>query len=134
MPLFLLANWKWLVSASVAAILSAYAVHLVYSAKIDRMEKEQAQAVTDGYKATIAQFTADADKVHQAAEQYTTFQTNLDSRFNTITKDFANAIKARPLPASCAPDEPRMHSLLTAVAAANSAIGRGPGPAVPPSN
>jgi hypothetical protein len=71
MPLFLLANWKWIAAAlgGVALMaLGAYGASLHYRTIISDMEKEQAQAVTDGYKATIAQFTADADKVHEAAD------------------------------------------------------------------
>jgi hypothetical protein len=132
MPLFLLANWKWIASASIAVILTWYATSLSYRVTISHMEKEQAENVADGYRATLAMFTADADKVHQAAEQYTTFQTNLDSRFNTISKDFHDAVKTKPLSPDCRPDPVRVRSLTAAVEAANSAAGRQPGPAVPP--
>lgn len=131
MPLFLLANWKWIASASVAAILSFYATHLWYDAKISRMETAQAEAVLDGTRATLAMFTADAARVHEAAEGFTAKQADLDSRFASISKDFANAIKARPLPVDCKPDTDRLRSLQAAVDAANTATGRSAVPAVP---
>jgi hypothetical protein len=134
MPLFLLANWKWIASASVAAILTFYATSLSYRVTLSKMEREQAENVADGYRATLAMFTADADKIHEAADAYTAIQANLDGRFNAISKDFANAIKASPLPADCRPTADRLRALEAAVAAANSATGRGAIPAVPPAH
>lgn len=131
MPLFLLSNWKWLASGLVGAVLSAFLVALPYRATIANMKREKAEAVADGLRLQLAQFTADADKIHEAADAYTTLQAGLDTRFASISKDFSNAIKGRPLPADCKPDPDRLRSLQAAIDAANTAAGQQPSPAMP---
>lgn len=135
MPLFLLANWKWIAAAlgGVAlTALGAYGASLHYRVVISEMQAVAASQRADATALALAQFTADADKIHESADAYTALQAGLDTRFNDISKDFHNAVKSHPLPVDCRADPERLRTLTAAVKAANTAAGFSPGPAVPP--
>lgn len=131
MPLFLIANWKWLASAAAAAVLSCLLTAMPYRTTIANMKAAEAKTDTERTNQTLAKFEADAARIHDAAQGYADLQADLTSQISVITKDFNDAIKSRPLPADCRPDDVRMRALNAAVAAANAAAGRLPVPAVP---
>ncbi len=56
-----------------------------------------------------------------ASAGYQSDKDALNNKLNALAKDFANAIKAKPLPLDCIPDSVRLHNLSAAVAAANAA-------------
>lgn len=136
MPVWLLLNWKWLASGAVAAIISIYATYYItsmgYRITIADMKTAAANIQTANATASLKQFETDAGLIHDAAVSYAADKTNLAARMDAISKDFANAIKAKPLPLDCKPDADRLRNLAAAIAATNTAAaGSGVGATVP---
>lgn len=135
--LSLLGGWKgYVASAALTALVliptTIYATSLPYRLIIANMKSATAEAVATDATAALKQFTDDAGKIHAAAQAYAGFQPAFNAQFAAISKDFHNAINAKPLPPGCFPDASRMRDLDAAVEAANSAAaGRELGPAVP---
>lgn len=131
MPAFLLLNWKWLASALVAALVSYYVTSMPYKVTIAHMEAAASNADKDRANLSLAQFTADADRIHESADAFSKLQPLIETEFAKLSKDFHNATSAHPLPVDCKPDVERLRFLSAAVAQANAAAGRIAVPAVP---
>lgn len=65
------------------------------------------------------------------AGQYMAISQDLGKQVTDLSGKFRNATRANPLPDTCVPGPDRVRFLSQAIEAANSAIGRGAGPAVP---
>ena len=135
--LTLLAGWKgYLALCAVSALLAAggsyYVTALAYRLTIAGLQRDRAQTIAKDSQMALAQFQGDAGRIHAAAERFSSLQDGLNQRFDALSKDFQNAIKAHPLPADCVPDAVRLRRLTEAVAAANASAGGGPGAAVSP--
>lgn len=132
----LLGGWQgYAAAAGLSALLSIAATYYItsmsYKVTISGMERDTANQSAADAMASLKQFQANVDKMTAAAGAFTNLQFVLDAQFGKISKDFNNAIKAKPLPADCVPDAGRLHSLVQAVAAANAAAAGQLGPAVP---
>lgn len=79
----------------------------------------------------LAQFQGDASRIHDVATKFTGIQFDLGTQFTSLSQDLQNAIKAKPLPPGCLLDPARLRALTGAIAAANTATGLKPSPAVP---
>jgi hypothetical protein len=138
MPSFLL-GWQGYVAAAVmGALLAAggtfYVTSLGYRLTISKMETATASADLKNAQATLDGFVKNADRIAGAADAFQGVKASLDSRFATINRTLADALRQNPLPLDCRPDPDRMQSLSAAIAAANSATGPQPRPAVPPAH
>lgn len=134
--LVLLAGWKGyaatgLLSALLAAGAASYVTALGYRLTIAQMQTDRADTDARRSEAALAAFTAQAERIQNAALALEHVQDGLGRRFDVISKDFQDAIKSHPLPAGCVPDVGRMRALSQALAAANAAAGAKPGGAVP---
>jgi hypothetical protein len=138
-PLSLLTGNPW-VYAGVLAIgvaIGGGATYQVTAAfknnTIKDLKLEAANKTVTDAVAALAQFEGDTKAISSAAALLGNAQGVLDTKFSAINKDFANAIKAHPLPIDCKPDDVRMRTLRAAVEAANSArtVGQSAIPAVP---
>lgn len=131
----LLGGWQGYVAAALgsallAGIVASYLTALPYRMTISNMKREQAEQASASSEAALKQFQQTAQNITDAANAFQGVQAGLDARFTSISQDFAHAIKARPLSPDCKPDDIRLRSLSASVAAANSATGRQPIPAV----
>jgi hypothetical protein len=129
--------WVYAAVFAAGAVVAGGATYEVTAAFKDNTIKDLQIAskdrdVTDA-KGLLKQFTADSKVIHAAAVSFGDTKIDLDNQFAKISKDFANAIKAHPLPVGCAPDAARLLNLAAAVAAANRArtAGQQSVPAVP---
>lgn len=80
----------------------------------------------------LDQFKDAAKEMNGIAGEFTGINSTLSATIGTISRNFRDGTRANPLPVDCKPDPFRMQSLTAAVAAANTAAGRGAVPAVPP--
>lgn len=131
-----LGGWQgYAATAGLAALLSIsatfYVTSLGYRLTIAHMEAANADADRERANLSLAQFAADADRIHASADAFSRMQLGMDLTFGKISHDFQAAIKAKPLPVDCVPDDVRLRSLSAAVAAANAQAGRVVIPAVP---
>jgi hypothetical protein len=131
----LLAGWKGyaamgLLSALLAACASGYVTAQSYRLTILQMQRAQADADARRSEAALASFSTQVGRIQDAAQTLVSVQDGLGRRFDIISRTLQDAIKSHPLPSGCMPDAGRMHALRQAVAAANSAAGAKPGPAM----
>lgn len=139
--------WLYLAAGVVGAALSAgvtyYVVSEPYKLTISSMETASAKADAASEKAnnanlsaSLAQFVSDTAAINDAATALVAVQDRVSTQFTSISKDFADVVKAHPLPADCKPDANRMLTLTAAVRDANAAAisgatGPGPGSGLP---
>lgn len=90
-----------------------------------------AQDLSDTKK-VLGDFVDATKGMNTVASEFTGISQNLSTEINSISGKFRNGARANPLPQSCLPDPFRVQSLSAAIAAANTAAGRGAVPAVPP--
>lgn len=131
MPVWLLLNWKWIVSGAVGAATACYLTAMGYRLTIASMQRDQANAAVATANTALKQFTADADAIHGAAAAFGGVQSELSAKLATISRNFHAATKTVPLPVDCKPDLGRLHSLADAIAATNTAAGLQPVATVP---
>lgn len=114
--------------ATTYEVTAAFKNNTIKDLKLEAANKTIADAV-----GALKQFEGDTKTIAALAALLGNAQGALDAKFAAINKDFANAIKAHPLPADCKPDAARLQSLIAAVAAANSArtVGQSTVPALP---
>lgn len=132
-----LGGWQgYAAAAGLAALLSISATYYItslgYRLTIAHMEAANANADRERANLALAQFSADADRIHESADAFSRVQVGMDLTFGKISHDFQTAIKAKPLPVDCVPDADRLRILQAAVAKANAAAGHNAVPAVPP--
>jgi hypothetical protein len=73
--------------------------------------------------AAISDITQAAHLIKEAADRAQVDVSSLDVQLTAIRKDFKNA-NAKPLPADCRPDSPRVRKLANSAAAVDKAIAR----------
>jgi hypothetical protein len=129
--------WVYAAAFAAGAVVAGGVTYEVTAAFKDNTIKDMQivskdRDLTDA-RGLLKQFADDSNRIHGAAESFGKTKTDLDNQFAKISKDFANAIKAHPLPVGCAPDAVRLLNLAAAVAAANRArtAGQQSIPAVP---
>jgi hypothetical protein len=83
-------------------------------------------------KEVLIGLVAAGKEMNGLATTFTGISQTLSTEIDAISGKFRNGARANPLPATCLPDPFRVQSLASAIAATNSAIGRGASPAVPP--
>lgn len=86
-----------------------------------RIEAAHAKEKAEQATAAMTTLKADADKIHEAATEYTGIQNILAPKIAALTKELRNAPR---LPVDCRPDDVRVRNLDTAIDAANQAIPR----------
>lgn len=114
----------WLISLAVVG-------WLMYARGHDDMRNTMNEQNLKQTQEVLAQFSKDAAGIHGAAQAYVSQRSDVDAKFAALSKDLKNATKAKPLPVDCKPDAGRVRSLAAAISAANSAIGRSSGAAMP---
>ena len=108
-------------TAFVVASVSVWATSTIYGARISDLNASIATEHAQNAQASLAQFTTDANKIHDAAIQFGGIQTSLNGSLKKLSKDFANVSQSKPLPRDCKPTADRLRVLTLAVAAANAA-------------
>ncbi len=83
------------------------------------MQREQEKANTVNVTASLNQLQIFISKMNTASAGYESDKATLTAKLNRISKDFSDAIKAKPLPVDCRPDDMRLHNLSAAVKATN---------------
>jgi hypothetical protein len=85
---------------------------------IQRDAAEQTAVDATAALTTLQRFIS---QMHDASIDYTKSQDALFAKLDALDKRFRDAIKNRPLPPDCKPDDVRMQQLYEAIAAANAA-------------
>ena len=121
-----LIGWKgYVAAAGVAAVFAAstavWATSTIYGARIANLNASIATEHANNAEASLAQFTSDAGKIHDAAIQFGGIKNDLNVSLTKLSKDFANVSSSHPLDPKCRPTADRLRILSLAVAAANAA-------------
>jgi hypothetical protein len=97
-----------------------------------RCEAAHTAAALAETRQVLDDFVKAGKDMNGIAGKFTVISQDLSTEIDAISGKFRNGARQNPLPVDCRPDPFRVQSLSSAIAATNSAIGRGPGPAVPP--
>lgn len=122
-------GWQGYVAAAVlSAALSIgatyYIVSMPYKLMIAKMERDTANQKAADVSASLGKLQGFIANMNTAATDYGKTQDALFASLDKIRADFDKASRLKPLPPDCRPDADRMHSLSTAIDAANAAASR----------
>ena len=103
-----------------------------YSTATTKAEAAQTALELAQTKEVLADFENAALAMNGLAGQYVSISQDLNTQINGISGRFRNGARNNPLPDTCRPDPFRVQHFEASITATNAAIGRGAGPAVPP--
>lgn len=97
--LFLITNWKWILSATVSTIATAGLAYLLHTVDVDRLEAEQRQAIIDQKTADTKSCNDDKAITEGVSHAYQDKLSALTDQLNTLQRVRPNVcihIAAKP--------------------------------------
>lgn len=117
--------YGYLIASALSAALSIggtyYVVHNANAVEIADLKLAAANQQVANVTASLDQLKKFIADMHTSVVGYDTLKDAMDKKLADIQKAFQDAIKAKPLPIGCKPDDVRMRNLAAAVAAVNAA-------------
>lgn len=120
-------TWKaWAAALGLSTIVAAgggfYAGHHWAGDDLANLKAQYSARDAAAYKAALQKFTDLSERVTVADSNYGETKIKIDANFAAMRKQLQEALKAKPLPKDCAPDEGRLNALNEAVDVTNSVL------------